>query len=69
MSANSLHEGDKSMRYYNKPINEVLRYLKVNSEVGLDEKEIEERRKKYGQNEFTIKAQKSFFAVFFVVDI
>ena len=53
------------MRYYNKPINEVLRYLKVNSEVGLDEKEVEERRKKYGQNEFTIKAQKSFLQEFF----
>lgn len=32
------------MRYYNKPINEVLRYLKVNSELGLDEKEVKERR-------------------------
>ncbi|MGL5314105.1 MAG: calcium-translocating P-type ATPase, PMCA-type [Peptostreptococcaceae bacterium] len=48
------------MRYYNKPINEVLRYLKVNSEAGLDDSNVDERRKKYGQNEFTIKADKSF---------
>lgn len=48
------------MRYYNKPVNEVLRYLKVNPEIGLSENEVEERRKKYGLNEFTLKKDKSF---------
>ena len=48
------------MRYYNKPVSEVLRYLKVNQEVGLNEVEVEERRQKYGSNEFTLKPEKSF---------
>ena len=48
------------MRYYNKPTKDVLRYLKVNSEVGLSDKDIDERRKRYGQNEFTLKPDKSF---------
>ncbi|MGL6107470.1 cation-translocating P-type ATPase [Romboutsia sp.] len=48
------------MRYYNKPINEVLKYLKVNSEIGLSDSDVEERHRRYGINEFTIKKGKSF---------
>lgn len=47
------------MRYYNKSIADTLRYLEVNREVGLDTKDIELRRTKYGYNEFTIKEGKS----------
>lgn len=47
------------MRYYNKSIADTLRYLEVNREFGLDTKDIELRRTKYGYNEFTIKEGKS----------
>ncbi|KHS56231.1 MAG: calcium-translocating P-type ATPase, PMCA-type [Terrisporobacter othiniensis] len=47
------------MRYYNKSIADTLRYLEVNREFGLDTKDIELRRAKYGYNEFTIKEGKS----------
>ena len=47
------------MRYYNKSIADTLRYLEVNREFGLDTKDIEIRRTKYGYNEFTIKEGKS----------
>ena len=38
------------MRYYNKSIADTLRYLEVNREFGLDTKDIELRRAKYGYN-------------------
>lgn len=47
------------MIYYNKSIADTLRYLGVNREFGLDTKDIELRRTKYGYNEFTIKEGKS----------
>ena len=47
------------MRYYSKSTNEALKYLKVNPEIGLSTNEVEERRKKYGYNEFKIKEGKS----------
>lgn len=47
------------MRYYNKSINETLKYLKVNQESGLNTSDVESRRKKYGFNEFQIKEGKS----------
>lgn len=47
------------MRYYNKSIADTLRYLEVNRESGLNTKDIELRRTKYGYNEFTIKEGKS----------
>lgn len=47
------------MRYYNKSINETLKYLNVNQESGLNTSDVESRRKKYGFNEFQIKEGKS----------
>lgn len=47
------------MRYYNKSTNEVLKYLKSNPEVGLSTEDVEQRRKKYGLNEFQVKEGKS----------
>ena len=47
------------MRYYSKSTNETLKYLKVNPEIGLSNSDIEERRHKYGYNEFKIKEGKS----------
>ena len=47
------------MRYYNKSINETLKYLNVNKESGLNTSDVESRRKKYGFNEFQIKEGKS----------
>ena len=46
------------MIYYNKSIKETLKYLKVDENNGLNNEEIEVRRKKYGYNEFTIKEDK-----------
>ncbi len=48
------------MRYYNKPTKEVLKYLKTNPEIGLDDDEVEERKLRYGLNEFTIKKVEHF---------
>ena len=47
------------MRYYNKSSDETLKYLKVNSEVGLSANDVDERIKKYGFNEFKVKEGKS----------
>ncbi|EPZ54141.1 HAD ATPase, P-type, IC family protein [[Clostridium] sordellii ATCC 9714] len=47
------------MRYYSKSTNETLKYLKVNPEIGLSNSDIENRRQKYGYNEFKIKEGKS----------
>ncbi len=47
------------MRYYNKSSDETLKYLKVNSEVGLSVNDVDERIKKYGFNEFKVKEGKS----------
>ncbi|MDX5724870.1 calcium-translocating P-type ATPase, PMCA-type [Clostridioides difficile] len=49
------------MRYYNKPTKEVLKYLKTNPEIGLDDNEVEERKLRYGLNEFTIKEGRTFW--------
>lgn len=49
------------MRYYNKSISETLSYLKVNSKHGLDDVDIEERKKRYGKNEFTVKDGPTFW--------
>ncbi len=49
------------MRYYNKSTTEALKFLKVNSELGLSNQEVEERRKRYGLNEFTIKEGSTFW--------
>ena len=46
------------MIYYNKSIKETLKYLKADENNGLNNEEIEVRRKKYGYNEFTIKEDK-----------
>ncbi|MGL5693244.1 MAG: calcium-translocating P-type ATPase, PMCA-type, partial [Peptostreptococcaceae bacterium] len=40
-------------------MDETLKYLKVNVDVGLSTSDVEERRKKYGQNEFKVKKGKS----------
>ena len=40
------------MRYYNKPTKEVLKYLKTNPEIGLDDNEVEERKLRYGSSLF-----------------
>lgn len=47
------------MIYYNKSIEETLKYLRVNKDVGLNKEDIDIRREKYGYNEFTIKEGKS----------
>lgn len=49
------------MKFYNKSSDEVLQELNVNSNVGLTEKDVEERRKKYGLNEFTVKEEGGIF--------
>lgn len=49
------------MRYYNKSISETLSYLKVNSKHGLDDVDIEERKKRYGKNEFTVRDGPTFW--------
>ncbi|CEH34264.1 Calcium-transporting ATPase lmo0841 [Romboutsia lituseburensis] len=49
------------MRYYNKSISETLNYLKVNSKHGLDDVDIEERKKRYGKNEFTVRDGPTFW--------
>ncbi|RDY26501.1 calcium-translocating P-type ATPase, PMCA-type [Romboutsia weinsteinii] len=49
------------MRFYNKSTNEALKYLKVNPDVGLNSRDIDERKKKYGLNEFTIPEGRSFW--------
>ncbi|MEF9990658.1 MAG: calcium-translocating P-type ATPase, PMCA-type [Romboutsia sp.] len=48
------------MRYYNKSVEETLKYLKTNKENGLNQEEIKERQEKYGMNDFTIKEDRSF---------
>lgn len=48
-------------KFYNMSKNEVLRILGVNQEQGLTGKEVEESRKKHGENTFTIKEEGSFF--------
>lgn len=47
------------MRYYDKSIEETLKYLNVNQNLGLSTEDIELRKTKYGNNEFTIKDEKS----------
>ena len=47
------------MRYYNKSIEETLKYLNVDENLGLDTEDIKSRKIKYGYNEFTIKDNKS----------
>ena len=49
------------MRYYNKSTAEVLKYLKVNAELGLNDADVEDREKRYGKNEFTIKEGPTFW--------
>lgn len=49
------------MRYYNKFIKEVLKYLKINLEIGFDDNEVEERKFRYGLNEFIIKEGRIFW--------
>ncbi len=49
------------MRYYNKSIDECLKYLKTNSETGLKDEDVKIRQKKYGQNEFTVKEESDFW--------
>ncbi len=49
------------MRYYNKSIDECLKYLKTNSETGLKDEDVKIRQKKYGQNEFTVKEEGGFW--------
>ena len=48
-------------KFYNMSKNEVLRILDVNQDQGLTGKEVEESRKKYGENIFTVKEEGSFF--------
>lgn len=47
------------MRYYDKSIEDTLKYLDVDDNLGLSTESIELRRTKYGSNEFTIKDEKS----------
>lgn len=49
------------MKYYNKPKEEVLNYLKVDALKGLSSSEVKLRNEKYGKNEFTVKEESSFF--------
>jgi len=44
---------------------EVLKELRVDPEKGLAEQEVEERRKKYGENKIPEKKSKSFINIFF----
>ena len=57
------------MIYYNKSIKETLKYLKVDENNGLNNEEIEVRRKKYGYNEFTIKEDKFIVEKIFDEDL
>ena len=45
------------MKFYNKSSQEVMKELNVNGTTGLNKSEIEERKKKYGINEFTVKEE------------
>ena len=47
------------MRYYDKSIEETLKYLSVDKDFGLNKEDIKSRKIKYGYNEFTIKDGKS----------
>lgn len=49
------------MKFYNKSSQHVLQELNVNQHTGLTEKDVEERRKKYGLNEFTVKEEGGIF--------
>ena len=49
------------MKYYNKSIEESLKYLKTNADIGLKDEEVKIRQKKYGLNEFTIKEERTFW--------
>lgn len=48
------------MRYYNKPINETLKYLKVNQESGLNTSDVDSRRKNTDLMNFKLKKENLF---------
>ena len=61
MESKSMENNKEKMKYFNHTGLEVLEELSVDWEKGLSDEEVEIRREKYGLNEFTPKAEESFW--------